>query len=280
MSSPRSRRPWARTALALAIATLSAPAFAIFANGGFEQNNFTGWTIGGGINPGLTGAPPFTGASVRINPGAPGPSAIVAGISDTHAPTLALPRAGRYTARINDENSGALVTTLRQTDTVSAADVDPDDGLPHIRFAFAPVLDDPNHAPHEQPYFYVVVKNLADNSVMFEQFAYSGQPGVNFLNGDASWKYLEFQDVDAVLPASAIGQQIELTVVAADCALGAHGGYVYVDGFGSAPVGPPSNGGPGAAAMPVPSLGATGLGLLAALCALAAGLAARRRDIA
>jgi hypothetical protein len=229
-------------ALGIALALGSAPAFALFTNGGFEQNSFAGWTLGGGTNPGLIGSEPFTGASVQINPGAAGPAAIVGQITDPLAPTILLPRVGQLTAKLNDENGGALVTTLVQVDTVSNADIDPADGLPHIRFAFAPVMDDPSHAPDEQPYFYVSVRNLADNSIVFEQFAYSGQPGVNFLSGPGNWKYLEFQNVDAVLPSSAIGQQIELTVIAADCALGGHGGYVYVDGFGSSNVPPPGGG--------------------------------------
>ena len=227
-------------AVALGLVLISAPAFAIFTNGGFELNNFSGWTVAGGTNPGLLGAEPFTSASIQITAGAPGPSAIVGQIADPLAPTIVLPRVGQFTAKLNDENGGALVTTLVQTDTVTNADIDPGDGMPHIRFAFAPVMDDPSHAPNEQPYFYVAVKNLADNSILFEQFAYSGQAGVNFLNGAGSWKYLEFQNVDVVMPLSAIGQQIELTVVAADCSLGGHGGYVYVDGFGSANVPPPA----------------------------------------
>ncbi len=237
-------------ALALGLVLASAPAFAIFSNGGFEQNNFSGWTVAGGTNPGLLGTEPFTSASIQITAGAPGPSAIVGQIADPLAPTIVLPRVGQLTAKLNDENGGALVTTLVQTDTVTNADIDGTDGKPHIRFAFAPVMDDPNHAPNEQPYFYVSVKNLADNSILFEQFAYSGQAGVNFLNGAGSWKYLEFQNVDVVLPLSAIGQQVELTIVAADCALGGHGGYVYVDGFGSANVPPPA-GAPGIVEVPV-----------------------------
>ncbi|MBL0162215.1 MAG: hypothetical protein IPP82_00835 [Xanthomonadales bacterium] len=236
--------------LALGLVLASAPAFAIFSNGGFEQNDFSGWTVAGGTNPGLLGVEPFTSASIQIAPGAPGPSAIVGQIADPLAPTIVLPRVGQLTAKLNDENGGALVTTLVQTDTVTNADIDAGDGMPHIRFAFAPVMDDPSHAPNEQPYFYVSVKNLADNSILFEQFAYSGQAGVNFLNGAGSWKYLEFQNVDVVLPLSAIGQQVELTIVAADCALGGHGGYVYVDGFGSANVPPPA-GAPGIVEVPV-----------------------------
>jgi len=263
-----------RAALALACLIASAPAFAIFQNGGFESNDYTGWTLGGGTNPGLVGSPPFNDASVRINAGTPGPATVVtAGTTDPRAPTIQLPRAGTYTAKLNDENGGALVTTLVQTDTVKAADVDPADGLPHIRFAFAPVLDDPSHGANDQPYFYVVVKNLADQSVLFEQFAYSGQAGVQFESGSGTWKYLEFQDVDVTLPADAVGQQVELTVIAADCSQGAHGGYVYVDGFGSAQVGP---GAAAATPVPAPGLGTIGLALLAALLALVPTLLRRQ----
>lgn len=276
MSLPRSLPLLSRLVLAVACASVSAPSWAIFQNGGFEQNSFTGWTLGGGTNPGLIGAPPFTGASINITPGAPGPAAIVGSMTDPHAPALVLPRAGQYTAQLNDDNTGAIVTTMTQSDTVTAADIDSSDNLPHIRFSFAPVLDDPNHSPEEQPYFYVSLKNLTTNTVIFEQFAYSGQAGVNFLNGNGSWKYLPFQNVDVALPANAVGQQIQLTVIAADCSLGGHAGYVYVDGFGSAQV-PPGPGGPAAPSTPVPALGGEGLGLLGALLALVAGFAARRR---
>jgi hypothetical protein len=257
-----------RLAIALVCLLATTPALAIFQNGGFEANAYTSWTLAGGTNPGLAGAPPFTDASVQITAGSPGPASIVGtGTTDTLAPTILLPRVGQFTAKLNDENGGALVTTLRQTDTVTAADIDPVDGLPHIRFAFAPVLDDPSHSPNDQPYFYVVVRNLADNSVLFEQFAYSGQAGVQFLSGTGTWKYLEFQDVDATLPANAVGQQVELTVIASDCSLGGHGGYVYVDGFGSAQVG--SGVQPQASQpTPAPALDTAMLILLAALIAL------------
>ena len=270
-------RPIAGGSVMLALALASSPAFAIFSNGGFEQNSFAGWTVSGGINPGLVGAEPFTSASILINPGAAGPSAIVGATTDPLAPTILLPRVGQFTAKLNDQGGGALVTTLVQTDTLTNADIDPGDGLPHIRFAFAPVMDDPSHAPNEQPYFYVSVKNLADNSIIFEQFAYSGQAGVNFLNGPGSWKYLEFQNVDAVLPLSAIGQQIELTVIAADCALGGHGGYVYVDGFGSANV-PPGGGAAAPEIRELPVDQPLALGLLACLLGLVGWRTTRARN--
>ncbi len=78
-----------------------------------------------------------------------------------------------------------------------------------------------------------------------------------------------------MLPASAVGQQISLTVVGADCSLSGHAGYVYVDGFGSAPVG--NGGGTPPARVPVPALDRMGM-LLMALLLAASGLLAWRRS--
>ena len=259
----------------IALALASSPAWAIYVNGGFETGNYTGWTIGGGTNPGLSGAPPFTGANIVISGTAAGPATVVGALVDTRAPTLTLPRVGNSTAKVSNESGGQTITTMTQIDTLTAADVDPGDSLPHIRFSFAPVLEDPGHSPDEQPYFYVSVKDLTTNAVLFEQFAYSGQPGVTYLSGAGGFKYLAFQSIDAVLPISAIGSQIELRVVAAKCSLGAHGGYVYVDGFGSTAVPPPGGGVP-AVSVPVPSLHPAGLALLGGLLACV-GLWFRRR---
>lgn len=267
---------YVRCGIAALALTVAGSAHAVFVNGGFEQNNFNGWTVGGGTNPGLAGTAPFTGASVQITQGAPGPASVVGQVVDARAPGIVLPRVGNLTAKINDEATGARLTTLVQRDRITQADVDASDGLPHLRFAFAPVLDDPSHAPEEQPYFYVVVRNVADQSVLFEQFAYSGQPGVTFQQGAGSWKFLPFQNVDATLPASAVGQEIELTVIGADCSLSGHGGYVYVDGFGSAQVGSGNGAGTGAV-VPVPMLAPGVLALLAAGLAGAGAIGWRRR---
>ncbi|MFA5683407.1 MAG: hypothetical protein WCZ65_07545 [Lysobacteraceae bacterium] len=258
-------------------ATMASPhADAVFVNGGFEQNSFAGWTLGGGSNPGLIGAEPFTLASIpAVSLGAtPGPASIVGNITDPRAPLLTLPRVGGFTAKVNDEAGGARTTTLTQADAITAVDIDAADGLPHIRFSFAPVLEDPLHSPNQQPYFYVVMKRVSDGAILFEQFAYSGQAGVPFQIGSGSWKYLPFQNVDVTLAAGDVGETVELMVVAADCSPTAHGGYVYVDGFGSAVVPPPS----GATDAPVfiPSADRVGLGLLAGLLLVMAGVVLRR----
>ncbi len=252
----------AQISLAVGIALVAAPAFAIYQNGGFEQNSFASWTIGGGGNPGLTGAEPFTGASIVINGTTPGPASVIGAQVDPRAPMLMLPRLGQFTAQLNDSAGGAAITTITQTDTLTNADIDLADNLPHIRFSFAPVLEDPSHSANQQPYFYVRVRNTTDNVLLFEQFAYSGQAGVQFQNGTGNWKYLPFQTVDTVLPATAINKNIETYLVAADCSLGAHGGYVYLDAFGSAPVPPVQSSSP---RIPAPALSTLGMASMALL---------------
>lgn len=261
---------------ALAATLVSSHAHAVFENGGFEQGDFTGWTLGGGTNPGLIGSEPFTYSSIpAVSLGStPGPASIVGSIVDPQAPALLLPRVGSSTAKINDENTGALVTTLTQQDALTNADIDNGDGLPHIRFSFAPVLDDPSHSPNEQPYFYVVMRKVSDSSILFEQFTYSGQAGVPFENGTGSWKFLPFQNVDATLTLADIGEDIELTIVAADCSQTGHGGYVYVDGFGSSVVPPAGTNTP--VVVVVPSNSRIGLGILAGLFLMVAAVVMRR----
>jgi len=272
-----SLRRMPRTVAAVALATVSTHAMAIFQNGGFEQNSYANWTVGGGTNPGLSGSAPFTGASIVINGNTPGPASIIGAGTDPRAPQLVLPRLDQRSAKLNDEAGGSLVTTLKQTGTLTSADVDPADSQPHIRFSFAPVLQDPGHSAQDQPYFYVALKNLTTNTVVYEKFAYSAQVGVNFLaDGLTGWKYLPFENVDVAFPPSAVGQQIELTVIAADCSLGAHGGYVYLDGFGSAAL-PPNGGSTQGPAVPAPALDGKSLGLLALLLGIAGWVVARLR---
>lgn len=261
-------------ALCLTSLLAASSAHAVYQNGGFEANSFANWSVGGGENFGLGGIEPFTGASVMITGNTPGPVSIATTGNDARAPLLRLPRIGSFTAKINDEASGFKLTTLAQTDVITVADRDAQDNRLHLRFTFAPVLENPSHTPNQQPYFYVRVRNVTDSVTLFEQFAYANQPGVNFQNGTGDWKFLPFQVIDALLPDSALNKQIETYVVAADCAQGNHGGYVYVDGFGSQPI----NLAPPIQTVPAPMLSSTILLTIAGLLALS-GAWFMRRDL-
>lgn len=268
----------------LGLALVTSPAWAIFTNGGFETGNFTGWTFTIGSNPGLSGSPPFTGANVVIGSGGTNTSAVVGAGQDPRAPQLGLPRSGSFTARVNDFNNGAVINSIKQSAPITNADIDPADGQLHVRFSYAAVLEDPGHNPQDQPYFFVRLRDLTAGTVLYEDFTYSGQPGKTFVttnfNGSPWRSSPAFQNTDIVVPMSALNHTLEIEALGADCSLGGHGGYVYLDGFGSAVV-PPS--GPGVPAAPIgpsteiPTLSEWALLALSMLLA-ALGMQAYRRN--
>jgi hypothetical protein len=151
-----------------------------------------------------------------------------------------LPRAGSFTARVNDFASGAIINQISQQAPITEADRDAVDSKLHVRFSYAAVVQDPGHAPKEQPYFFVQLKNITTNQVLYEDFTYSDQPGKTFtgpvLDG---WLATPFINTDIVVPDANLGDTLQILTIGADCSLGAHGGYVYLDGFGSAIINPP-----------------------------------------
>lgn len=121
--------------------------------------------------------------------------------------------------------------------TIGAADIDSVDGLAHVRFVLAPVLQDPGHNPNEQPYFFVQLTNLTKgNAVLYQDFNFANQPGVPWKNdATGTIRYTDWTLVD-IAPGSATlapNDEVELEVIAGGCSLGGHWGHVYVDGAGT-----------------------------------------------
>lgn len=273
------RKLMKRTIAFAALALSTSPAFAIFTNGGFETGDFTGWTLQIASNPGLTGAPPFTGANIVFGTGGANDSAVIGAGVDPRAPQLVLPRAGAFTARVNNFPGGANLNAIRQSDVVTNADRDAGDNLLHVRFSYAAVLEDPAHTPNQQPFFFVRLRNVTKGTTLFEDFTFANQPGKTFVTTTVAFSpwtsTTGFINVDIVVPNADLGDTLEIEAIGADCSLGGHGGYVYLDGFGSSIVPP----GPGVVAGPpveVPTLSEWSLIMLSLLLAGAALLARRR----
>ncbi|HSW64632.1 MAG TPA: PEP-CTERM sorting domain-containing protein [Dissulfurispiraceae bacterium] len=216
------------------------PAWAGFVNGGFEDGTFNGWTKDGGY---------WWGGSDYDYYGDQGSSAIMTAGTDTLSDNnlqKVLPGYGTYSARINDEDYGAVFSTLSQKVTWN------EDA---IYFAFAAVLEEPSnvHPAEAAPHFSITLTNVTTNTILYSK-AYQvygldsswkkgiiGGPNDEF----AQWWYRNWEIVS--LDTSAYkGNELLLTLLASDCGWGGHGGYAYLDGFGS--VRPPDVG-----AIPEPS---------------------------
>ncbi len=224
--------------LALAATCYLSNAWAIFVNGDFETGNFSGWTTSVALNNlgGLKLPQPFTEASLNLGSGGTQLLSVVGAVSDPRTDNiLPLPGSGKFTAKINDETGSYHANVISQQAAITNADRGTDGKL-HVRFSYAAVLEDPSHQPEEQPFFYVHLKDVTNGQVLYFEFTYSNQPSRSFHTsnyGSSVWKWTDWNNIDIVVPESSLGHTLEITAAAADCSLGGHGGYVYLDGFGS-----------------------------------------------
>ncbi|HEX9485947.1 MAG TPA: OmpA family protein [Gemmatimonadales bacterium] len=240
----------------------------VFTNGDFENDPIgtmppSGWTLlnyldANGVS-GTASAPPSSFSALNLSGLGTGVNEtfVVGGTTLTQADpdlgagqTFRFPLYGQRSARLNykdattnGKNKNANV--LRQSMTVSLADVDPTDGQIHVRFAIAPVLENPSHSFNQQPYFYVELLDLTRGTTLYTGFNTAGQTGVpwhtttSIATGNATqWLDWALVDISPGNTALSVGDQVQLTVVASGCSLGGHFGRVYLDGMGSTVPGP------------------------------------------
>ena len=144
---------------------------------------------------------------------------------------LSYPLYGTSAAVVNFGGSSDNSSSIYQMATMASSDIDPTDSKIHIRFAIAPVLENPGHPANEQPFFAVEVKDITKGSTLYFQYNYAGEPGVPWLAGPGSFQYTNWQAID-ISPGAGqldVGDQVSIQIVASRCEPGGHHGYVYVD---------------------------------------------------
>ncbi len=219
----------------------------LWVNGNFEIGTHNGgppdWTVTAYDNPGLSSLTPQSFSQLGLVAGGPSRTKLWLGAEGSQADTYLGPDASirwpRYGGGVAvlDVMTGAVANSMKQTMTLTVDDIDPVDGKIHIRFAVAPILENPNHPAAQQPYFYIELRNVTRNITLYRDFNYANQPGVPWKNdgADSTYQYTDWQLVD-IAPNSTQavqGDQVELLVVAAGCSPTGHWARVYIDGVGA-----------------------------------------------
>jgi len=209
-----------------------------FVNGDFETGTFSGWTLGegfysrtvqGAFQPALPGNIVATPArSVITNAGY---DPIAGGTA------LGTVYAGAHSVRVNDAVNGYHYSSISQT-------VLDYDGT-NIYFAWAAVLQDPDHPLVDQPRFYLELTDLTTDATLYIQdfnattitnlgAAGSGHALEGHVHTVTRYGYDVWQYTDWIVANLAVtaGHDYRLILAAADCGQGAHAGYAYLDGFG------------------------------------------------
>ncbi len=77
-----------------------------------------------------------------------------------------------------------------------------------------------------------MVSNITDGIDLYRKRFYTNDPSFGGWNGyqNGQWKAIPWQSVLLTGLSAYGGDQIELRMTGADCNLGGHGGYVYLDG--------------------------------------------------
>lgn len=222
-----------RTSLLVAGLALTCQAGTVFENGGFEEDSFNHWTQNGGKWGGGIGNYNFTGDQGKSTIVDVGNDPLLASLGKS-IPMVAF---GNHAARINNKDNGYHFSTVTQEVT--------DWSYPDIYFAWSAVLQFPNngvkHVVDEQPHFYFTVTDKTDNKVLYSVlFAESNLPESLMKSagtGDNIWHYTDYVIAHMTIPEH---HDVVITLLASDCALGGHGGYVYLDAF--SPTNPDTSG--------------------------------------
>ncbi len=134
---------------------------------------------------------------------------------------------GNFSVKIGDEGSGA------QSEGISYLINVPNDRPEFtLTYQYAIVLEDPSHRAAEQPRFIARVKDVEKNEYIpcasFEYIATSSLPGFKKSFISSLVIYKEWTPVTVNLSGYQ-GKQLIIEFISADCTLGGHFGYAYVD---------------------------------------------------
>lgn len=209
-------------------------------NGNFETGDVTGWTVGGGYRGNLlngqlvpsnflSGGPNYSSSIANNHSGI-----VTPGTDPNTGNQLNRVYSGNYSWRVEDTVSGGYASVISQTvNSYTSSD---------FFFAWAAVLEGAHNAT-EAATVIITLRDLTDSvDLIVRQYNASNTgSGVDarFVDSTSTTGFFwtPWQIEQLTLPLNAIGHDLSLTILAADCNPTGHTGYLYLDGFGD--VAPP-----------------------------------------
>jgi hypothetical protein len=189
-------------------------------------NGIAGWTLASGSNG-------FPNGGACVTPafgtnGSPECWVITTPVADPYLGTLpASPLGGTKVLKLNNSGPGVLITQIRQTFPVTAANS-------LFQFAYAGAWDGSGHACCDQPFFKVDLYNCAGAPLPCSSISLtpsgsgctSGVPGYSVTSSLISWTNWTVKYIDL---SPYIGSCVTIKVTNGDCNGGAHFGYAFFD---------------------------------------------------
>jgi len=190
------------------------------ANGGFEDGNFSNWTGKYGIRN--ADGIPFDELTDGFDPGHH--TLTTTGFDPNIGGTLlSTVGEGNYAIKIGDADGGYEATVISYSFVVTPANKD-------FSFRFAMVMRDGQHQGISNPYFgyYILASDPFNPIIDIDTYiADNADPFFTVTNG---WAWRDWSQKCYDLEKY-MGRQVTAMFFVADCNLGAHGAYAYIDGL-------------------------------------------------
>ncbi|HJW34438.1 MAG TPA: putative Ig domain-containing protein [Holophagaceae bacterium] len=210
-----------------------------FPNICFETGATTPWSLQQGSNASVAypASPTFNTTTGALNSyaitwsGGSIDSALVTVANDSNVPSISQVFDGSTALRVNNPATGAHISRIYQDITIPM-----DVATPKLAFYWAAVMQNAGHAASDQPFVDLLVQDVTNSyeTVYFKHF-YANDPSYpGWIAGNGSgatqWFGINWQKVGLSNLSARKGHVLRITVMAADCNQGGHGGYAYLDG--------------------------------------------------